>query len=100
MQPSAVQALNVQNQQQAQVTQPQVAQQAFAAAMQRTASIRPSQVQAPQPRPGVEKAELLGQDRGESARRKARRSAGGAGKTGGHEAGYPEGSGSRLDIVA
>ena len=92
-----MQALNVQNQGQAQVAQPGIAQQAFAAELQRTAEKRPSQVQPPQQRTGPEKTEVLGQDRGER-RRRAPGAAGrpdadsGAGRSGTEE-------GSRLDIV-
>lgn len=78
MQPAVVQALNVQNQHQQQVAQPQITQEAFAAALARTASLRPEQVQEMEASPRKERPEILGEERGESADR--RRSGGGAGE--------------------
>jgi hypothetical protein len=101
LQPPAVQALNVQNQQQAQVTGPQAAQQAFAAQMEKTASERPSQVQAPQPGDPARPARVLGEDQGEKPRRRPRRGAGREAAPREEEGGEvpPAMPGSRLDLL-
>jgi len=101
LQPPVIQALNVQNQQQAQVTGPQVAQQAFAAQLEKTASDRPAQVQAPQPGAEGLSAKVLGEDHGEKPRRQPRRGTG-KGASGKREGGtepVPAVSGSRIDLL-
>ena len=101
LQPAAVQAVNVQNQQQAQVTGPQLAQAAFAAHLQKTASERPAQVQPPQPGAEALPARVLGEDHGEKSRRRPRRGRG-KGASGKAEAGVepaPASPGSRLDLL-
>ena len=74
MQPAVIQALNVQNQQQQQIAQPQINQEAFAAALARTASLRPEQVQEMEASPGKEKPDILTEERGETPQRRRGRS--------------------------
>ncbi len=70
MQPAVVQSLNVQNQQQAQISQLQISQEAFAAALARTASLRPEQVQEMAATSGKDRPGMLGEERGENSGRR------------------------------
>ena len=115
LQPALFQTPNVERTGQQQVANPQTAQQAFAAEMQRQASVRPSQVQTLEPgqeaKPGAVKPEEHGERRQRRSRRRAATArvavpgpagqpepAGGtAPKT--EESGEPPAPGSRIDWV-
>ena len=101
MQVPVMQALNVQNQQQQMVAQPQMNQEAFAAAMERTASLRPEQVQETERSAESDQPKVMGEDRGEQPRRRPKRSKGQGGGAGSESQAElpPVESGSRIDLV-
>ena len=70
LQPAIFQAPNVERIGQQQVANPQTAQQAFAAEMQRRASERPVQVQEPEAKQGAQPGEIRPEERGERRTRK------------------------------
>ena len=101
MQVPVMQALNVQNQMQQAVAQPLMNQQAFAAALERTASVRPEQVQETERPAEPEQAKISDEDRGEQPRRRSKPPAGqGEQREPAVQTElFPTESGSRIDLV-
>jgi len=73
LQNSIMQAPSAERSTQQQVTHPQTAQQSFQQQLERTATLRPSQVQAPQPAPGADAVTISPDEHGEQRRRKPAR---------------------------
>jgi len=110
LQPAILQTPNVERTGQQQVANPQTAQAAFAAELQRRASERPAQVQPPEAQEGAQPARVKPEERGEQrARRRPRRRAVGTARSASITAGAasaeppapaePGAPGSKLDVV-
>lgn len=87
---------------QQQVTHPQTAQQSFQQQLERTAALRPSQVQAPQPAAGADAVAITPDEHGEQRRRKPARRARHASAAAGASPDAqpaPATGGSKIDVV-
>ena len=108
LQPAILQTPNVERTGQQQVANPQTAQAAFAAEMQRRAAVRPAQIQAAEAQEGVQPAEVKPEEHGEKRgrrkfrpRRKPAPAPASPGvSTSGETPAAPSGAaGSRIDVV-